>query len=438
MQPLTSPARRIHLLLLVPLLALAAGLLAGCDERSARASSNAAEADAAAEEAYDLLVNRVRRMLPDAGPLRVDWAADLQGRRLTRVWLPPADADPGILLVHTDRNELVAVERATGVAEWWTVLEAPVMDQPAFTPYAVYVVEDKMLTCLEIESGQVLWRLPLPFAASAGPRVREMEAGKPVILLPGLDRRVHALVTETETWPPEMGTHYVKRDDITIERIRLREIWHHRLSGAVAGRPLRLNDRVYAADSEKRIYAIDPTEVVLKVPQTVATFTTQGPVVAGPARVGDLVVLGSLDRSLYALDSRVQRVQWTYAAGHRIETPPAALHDANTDTLYVASRFGTDGPFGLLRAEDGAPVWQAPDGLEVVGLFEHRENPADTRTVAVLRNNDGSLASRIVSSGEELWRIDAGSFGPFARNERTGAVFTVAGGDILCALERDF
>ncbi len=435
MQPLTWPARRIPLTLCC--LALALVLAGGCTDRSPGPQPETPN-ETGTTQTPNLLVDRVEAALPDDSPLRAAWAADLEGRGLTRLWLPPEEADPGYLLVHTDRNELVAVNREDGIPLWWTVLEAPVSDTPAFSPYALYVIEDKMLTCLEIESGQVLWRLPLPFAASAGPVVQEIQAGQPNLLIPGLDRRLHALITETEVWPPSSGTHYIKRDDITINRTRLREIWHVRLSGAIAGRPIRAGDRVYTADANNRIYAIDPTRIKLKVPENIEKFTAQGPLIATPAQVGELVVFSSLDRSLYALDSRVANRKWTAPTGYRLETSPVELLDPFTATRYVGCRFGTEGPYGLLNAEDGTLAWESPGGVDAVALFVFRENPDSSRAVAILHNADGSLTARGVTSGEELWRVPAGDFGPYALNTRFPTVFTVMNGRILSALERDF
>ena len=86
-----------------------------------------------------------------------------------------------------------------------------------------------------------------------------------------------------------------------------------------------------------------------------------GPVVSAPVLVGDTVAIGSDDGTVFGLDAATGQERWQYTAGGAIEAPIVADDDG---TLYVASRDGTLAAFDPSSCETTcAASWEAKVGV---------------------------------------------------------------------------
>ncbi len=390
-----------------------------------------------------IALRKVQSALPSQSATDVRWAVDLQDRKVTKIWLPPQRLTPSIsldldyFLVQTDRHDLIAFHSRSGRPLWWTRLTGPLTGDPSFSQYGLYFIVRSHVICLELHSGEVIWRLNLPFAPSAGPSVHEPNEGKPLLHVPGLDRKIYALEVEKDLWPPKHGAGSVSREDFVMEKWVLNILWRYATYSQIAGRVVYYDRQVFAADTKYNVYAIQSTDLAVGMPKHIRFFRTQGPMVIGPTVVGPHLYVPSRDRNLYCLRRRDVSEEWQYASGHLLEERVYPLVDPFLNKTTIVCKSGVAGPLVGLVDTTGKPRWELKDGKTLVGLFIDPENELKKRAIMVVHNMDASLSGHYASSGEELWRVPGKVFGPFCVNARDPLVYTAAfNSQIVCALQK--
>lgn len=173
-------------------------------------------------------------------------------------------------------------------------------------------------------------------------------------------------------------------------------LWSFRSGDNVATRPLVVGDVVIFGGEDRTIYGLDAATGAQRWARTVG-----GPVVSWPALVGDMVIIGSDDQTAYALDPATGRVRWTYSASGPIEAPIVV----DGDTVFVASRGGT---VAALDASTCAAicqaVWESNTGERV------RTAPAVGAGHVFVVDDDGDLIALDRDGGRQLWETRGGSY----------------------------
>ena len=85
---------------------------------------------------------------------------------------------------------------------------------------------------------------------------------------------------------------------------------------------------------------------------------SEEPIFASPTIVGDLVVIGSYDSSLYALALTDGTPRWAFAAGGKVFSTAAV----SAGRLY----FGADNGLHALEADTGEVLWHRPLGGRIL------------------------------------------------------------------------
>jgi len=84
-----------------------------------------------------------------------------------------------------------------------------------------------------------------------------------------------------------------------------------------------VNNTVYIGSHDKKIYALDIKEGLLKW-----AFCTNGKInYSSPTVVRDVVYIGSQDNYLYALDAKNGELKWKFKSLGWIESSPAVFED---------------------------------------------------------------------------------------------------------------
>lgn len=115
-----------------------------------------------------------------------------------------------------------------------------------------------------------------------------------------------------------------------------------------------------------------------------------GGIYSTPASDGHLIYIGDDIGTMYALDARTGKTEWTFATGMRIVGSPAVedgivVFGSTNDTIYG------------LRATDGKPLWRVPTGQAVMGAV------AIHKGVAYIGGGDGYMRAIDIHSGEVKW-----------------------------------
>ncbi|MCX7934540.1 MAG: PQQ-like beta-propeller repeat protein, partial [Planctomycetota bacterium] len=334
--------------------AMAIALWYGCSGTfaDAAAAEKAVGVVAAAERgalSSPLAIERASAPLAKDSPMRVRWALDLKDRNAVRFWLPAPEVAVDYLLLLTDKNDLLAIRRRSGMVAWWTRLPGPPTGDIAFTDYSLYLVIRSHLVCLERNSGEVISRLMLPFPPSAGPAVFEGQERLPLIFIPSLDTKVYALEIDKTVWPSKFGWGAVQQSDFLMEDYILKIVWRWPAHELIAGNIIYHDRFVYLTDAKYNLYGILTTELQAGKPKTVRFFRTQGPMAVGPVISGPYIFVASRDRTLYCLARIDFGEVWRYPTGEILETAPAIMNDPYGNRTVVIQKCGKSGPLtGLL------------------------------------------------------------------------------------------
>ena len=173
-------------------------------------------------------------------------------------------------------------------------------------------------------------------------------------------------------------------------------LWSFAALDSVATRPLVVGDLVIVGSEDRRVYAIEAATGRQRW-----AHALQGPTVSSPALVGGVVVIGSDNGEVAGLEPETGAVRWTYNAGEPVEAAVAA----NEDTAFVA---GSEGLLAALDPATGAERWSYSTDAAT------RAAPAaDGDDLVVVSGGYVNVVD--VATGDQRWVSEAGGFvGPAA------------------------
>jgi outer membrane protein assembly factor BamB len=205
-------------------------------------------------------------------------------------------------------------------------------------------------------------------------------------------------------------------------------LWSFETGDNVASRPLVVGDSVVFGSEDGTVYCLDGATGAKRW-----TAEIGSPVVSWPALVGGVVVIGADDQTVYGLDALTGERRWTYAAGGAVEAPLVADDDG---TVYVASSDGTLAALPATACQDTCEAtWeQEPGGSrggESTGMLRTAPLVLDDRVLVVA--DDGTLVALSKDDGRRLWTVaDRRYVGPPVVLDDSVIVATRGGGlDLL-------
>lgn len=135
---------------------------------------------------------------------------------------------------------------------------------------------------------------------------------------------------------------------------------------------------------------------------------------------GDLLLVGSANGNVYALDPGSGAVRWRHVELDAVRGPPAVVELDGRRQVLVASKYGA---LRALDAESGAALWSHKTGDRITGSPAAAELRG--RTLALVGSYDRSLHAVDARTGAPAWRatVRGGLYGSPA----------VAGGAVLFA-----
>ena len=203
---------------------------------------------------------------------------------------------------------------------------------------------------------------------------------------------------------------------------------------AIYSTPVYADGHVYLGAYNGKVYRLDPPTESPAAPGS-WEFPTAGPIVGGVAVADGLVLVGSSDRRLYALDLETGTEKWSFPTEGMVwSTPTVAdgiVYFGSMDHRVYALRLnGTE----VWRFEAGGAVVSAPlvvGGRAYVGTLDRRlyaldassgipvweftgagnwfwATPAADGRRVYAANMDGFLYALDASSGIPVWRFDTG------------------------------
>ena len=170
--------------------------------------------------------------------------------------------------------------------------------------------------------------------------------------------------------------------------------WSFNAGSAVAGSVDVVHGVVYLADGSGVVDAINVMTGLQKWSTDVAGTSK---IDTTPAVVGNLVIVGSVNRRLYAVNSATGKVVWTTVLGDAIESSPSA---AGTEIFVGAD----NGDVYALQSSTGKVDWTAKAAGKVKG------SPAvDSATgLVIVGDGTGVVRAFAMTTGKLRWKYTAG------------------------------
>lgn len=345
------------------LLGLAIGVT-GCGD-APRPTSSASLSEPSAVKP----VAGAKRRLADT-PFERSWDLDLK-KPVTGAWVLPELPDTVIFQL-AGGNELVAVDSMSGHTRW---VSAGLPEALRLAPGAarvrlassrpdaqvyderLYAVSQDILYCIDMASGQLVWRYELPFSPSSSPSAVGIDAGLRVFIGDWAGR-LQVVSYEMAKAFPFIAWQYkldtsvtapaVEKQDLvyvadgagTVRAFKLdrEQVWSFKAGGHIAGSPAIRDRLLFTGTSDAVVYAIDRLtgeklgQYNLNAPVTRAPFVFNN----DPKRVYAWVSPSEGDRGgLYAVHAQADTVAFTDASRHPLDVVRMGLdwHLAGIDTL---------------------------------------------------------------------------------------------------------
>ncbi len=367
-------------------------LLAGCGDRSAAPADKKTSAPAAVT-AWPMtrggpsLSGSVAAKVP-VGP-KTAWTFTAEG---------PVNAEPAIaqgrVLIGTDKGRLHCLAATTGKELWHFDTKDSIAAAPAISGGRVYLTSnDGKLYALALETGAEAWQFATDEKISSGATVIKNPAG-------------------TEEWVLINGYDGTTR---VLHAADGKVVWTYKTNDYINGAPAVVDGRwVVFGGCDAKLHVVNLADGVLVhsipaeayIPASIGTFGTMAfcgnyanqtvafdvpggkvawtyqdramPFFSSPAVNDRLVLIGSRDKSLHAINRTTGEAVWKFKTGGRVEGSPIVF----TDGVVFGS---ADGRLYAASLDTGAELWRLELGEALVA------SPAFGENLLVLGGEKGTV-----------------------------------------------
>lgn len=192
--------------------------------------------------------------------------------------------------------------------------------------------------------------------------------------------------------------------------------WRYETGDFVYSSPAVVDGLVIAGSDDGSVYAVEEMSGTM-----VWNFTTSGKVRSSPAVVDGMVFVGSYDDSVYALSEVTGEKIWSYKTGDSIACSPAVADGI----VFVGS---SDGYLYALNESSGQRFWKSS-----LSLGDSWSSPAVADGMVFIGNSGGSFWALDENTGRITWNYDADGIGETSPAVSGGMVF-VAATQVISAL----
>ena len=260
---------------------------------------------------------------------------------------------------------------------------------------------DNNLYALKAERGEFLWKYPTEGGIPGRPDV-----GDDMIFVGSEDQRLHAVSLQTGRM---MWTYFTERpirasprvavehvfigsDDGALHAVQAltgRRVWKCDTGAPVRSTALVVGDRVYFGSDSGDVYALSLRGEIKW------QFHAKRAVLSSPAEADGMILFGSVDWVLYAVDSTSGWVIWRFRTGHSIVSSPAIA-----EGVVV---FGSaDGRIYAADLRSSRERWRFETEDQVTGT------PLIHKGLVYCGSVDGYLYCLELASGRLRWKFKSG------------------------------
>lgn len=235
----------------------------------------------------------------------------------------------------------------------------------SFSDERVFVAYGNFVYGLDVDNGSIIWHFP-------------EEADNQVVFY------ARPLVTNNAVYVGDLANNFHKLDKETgtIQ-------WRFSESkGFFIGQAAKENGIVYVPSNDGSLYALDDTDGSL-----LWAFTTGHYIWAQPLVTEDIIYVGSMDHSIYAISKNGEAL-WSKEMAGAVVSAPVLSQDGN---VLFAGSIGKH--FVAMDSASGEEIWsfEAEDSIWGVSLL--------VDSTIYFADSGGNLYALDSDSGENLWRV---------------------------------
>lgn len=273
----------------------------------------------------------------------------------------------GVVYFGSMDENFYALDLKTG-AEKWKVKLGPVKAPVSFRDGLLYVGDaDGIFHCLEAANGKERWKFTTDGEISSGANF----AGETVLFGSG-DENLYCLSVKEG-----------------------KEVWKFKVAGGpVMGTPAVAGNRTFAAGCDSTLHILD-----VGTGKEVSSVELPGQVGASLAVVGDRAYFGTMTNQVLAVDWKKPAVVWQYESDKRQQ--PFFSSSAVTDSLVITG--SRDKRVHALDRKGGQAVWTFPTEGKV------DSSPVVVGNRVFAASLDGKLYVLDLAKGTELKKFDLGA-----------------------------
>jgi outer membrane protein assembly factor BamB len=271
----------------------------------------------------------------------------------------------GVVYVGSMDEHFYALDLATG-KEKWKVKAGPFKAPPSVRNGRIYLGDlDGRFHCFDAASGKELWSFATESEISGGASF----AGDTVLFGSG-DETLYCLTADGKPH------------------------WKFKVPGGpVLGSPAVVANRTFAAGCDSTLHVLD-----VATGKELGSTDLGGQVGASAAVAGDRLYLGTMTNQFLAVDWKKPAVAWTFEAQQR--PGPFYSSAAVTESLVVVG--SRDKNVHALDRQKGTPVWAFPTRDKVDG------SPVVAGNRVYVGSTDGSLYVLDLAKGTLVQKLDLG------------------------------
>ena len=342
---------------------------------------------------------QVKWRFKTSGPIRADAVVDGQQ----------------IFVASTD-GRLYSLRKRDGGQLWAYESGGALAGEPAVSANTVVVISrDNNVHAVNRKTGQVKWKFLMQPEEEIGKSGWKYFTAAPVIA---------------------NGKVYVGSGDghlYALDQKTGRLDWKFRTNGQIRATPLVSDNIVYQPSNDGIVYVLNAVSGNL-----LWTFETDGvqynpddfgfdrkSIYPTPILVGDILIIGSRDGNVYAIDTQTRTAKWKFA----YDTTWAMSTAVDETTVYVG--WSTNDLFSAIDLQTGQEKWKFTAG-------SHNYTTAFVNDTSVYFGSaDGKLYRLDKNSGDRIWEYGIGSeiFSSPVYDQGTNTLFVGSDNEFLYAIE---
>ena len=264
----------------------------------------------------------------------------------------------GSVMVGCYDNNLYALDAKTGRFQWKYATEGGIPTRPAASDSLIYIgSEDRRMHAVTAERGELIWVYYTEGPIRSSPIIYEGH-----LFFGSDDAHLHVvnMASGQKAWRAEASGPIRSSPLVAEERVyfgaetgdfycvgfRGEQKWRRKLKRSVTSSPIMVDGLIYVGSMDWTLYALES-----EFGSIIWRFRMGRPTISTPCFAEGKIFTGCADGHVYAIDARTSHEMWRFQTEHQVTSSPIVFEDS----VYCGS---VDGSMYCLDMRSGRLRWQ--------------------------------------------------------------------------------